>query len=212
MNSATAALASSANVVRRMMAVLAADVVDYSRLTEIAEIDTHVRLRALRVETIDPCIVSYRGRIIKNTGDGFLASFDSAVDAVRCAVELQHDLAASEAVQPIERKIRMRLGLNVGEVITEAEDIFGASVNVAARLEQFSPPGGIVISDSILFVREVDDRRFRRRYRRTRTEEHIETGSSLFHMHSGCRSRFTFRSQGPVAVNSDTAVSRVRRK
>jgi class 3 adenylate cyclase len=132
MNSATPALASSAKVVRRMMAVLAADVVEYSRLTEIAEIDTHVRLRALRVETIDPCVVSYRGRIIKNTGDGFLASFDSAVDAVRCAVELQHDLAESEAVQPIDRKIRMRVGLNVGEVITEADDIFGASVNVAA--------------------------------------------------------------------------------
>jgi adenylate cyclase len=158
MNSATPALASSAKVVRRMMAVLAADVVEYSRLTEIAEIDTHVRLRALRVETIDPCIVSYRGRIIKNTGDGFLASFDSAVDAVRCAVELQHDLAESEAVQPIDRKIRMRVGLNVGEVITEADDIFGASVNVAARLEQFSPPGGIVISDSILsFVKSTID-------------------------------------------------------
>jgi TolB-like protein/class 3 adenylate cyclase/Tfp pilus assembly protein PilF len=158
MNSATAALASSANVVRRMMAVLAADVVDYSRLTEIAEVDTHVRLRALRVETIDPCVVSYRGRIIKNTGDGFLASFDSAVDAVRCAVELQRELTESEAVQPVERKIRMRVGLNVGEVITEAEDIFGTSVNVAARLEQFSPPGGIVISDSILsFVKSTID-------------------------------------------------------
>ena len=149
MNSATPELASSANVVRRTMAVLAADVVDYSRLTEIAETETHVRLRALRVETIDPCVVSYRGRIIKNTGDGFLASFDSAVDAVRCAVELQRDLTESESVQPLERKIRMRVGLNVGEVITEADDIFGTSVNVAARLEQFSPPGGIVISDSI---------------------------------------------------------------
>jgi len=79
------------------MAILAADVVDYSRLSEAGEVDTHVRLRALRVQTIDPCVVSYRGVIIKNTGDGFLASFDSAVDAVRCAVELQHDLAASEA-------------------------------------------------------------------------------------------------------------------
>jgi adenylate cyclase len=150
MNDAGAKLTRSANVVRRMMAVLAADVVDYSRLTEIAEVDTHVRLRALRVETIDPCVVSYRGHIIKNTGDGFLASFDSAVDAVRCAVELQHELITSEAAEPIERKIRIRVGLNVGEVITEAEDIFGTSVNVAARLEQFSPPGGIVISDSIL--------------------------------------------------------------
>src|SRR3979409_2810391 len=150
MNSATAALASSANVVRRMMAVLAADVVDYSRLTEIAEVDTHVRLRALRVQTIDPCVVSYRGVIIKNTGDGFLASFDSAVDAVRCAVELQHDLAASEASLPIERRIRLRIGLNVGEVITESEDIYGTSVNVADRLEQFSPPGGVVIYGNVL--------------------------------------------------------------
>jgi adenylate cyclase len=158
MNNATAALASSANVIRRMMAVLAADVVDYSRLTEIAELDTHVRLRALRVETIDPCVVSYRGHIIKNTGDGFLASFDSTVDAVRCAVELQRELTESEAAQPIERKIRLRVGLNVGEVITEADDIFGTSVNVAARLEQFSPPGGIVISDSILsFVKSTMD-------------------------------------------------------
>jgi TolB-like protein len=158
MNDAVAALTKSANVVRRMMAVLAADVVDYSRLTEIAEVDTHVRLRAMRVETIDPCVVSYRGHIIKNTGDGFLAAFDSAVDAVRCAVELQRELTASEAAKPIERRIRLRVGLNVGEVIREAEDIFGTSVNVAARLEQFSPPGGIVISGSILaFVKSTMD-------------------------------------------------------
>lgn len=142
----------STQVVKRMMAVLAADVVDYSRLTEAGEVDTHVRLRALRVQTIDPCVVSYRGLIIKNTGDGFLASFDSAVDAVRCAVELQHELAASEASEPAERKIRMRMGLNVGEVIKEAEDIYGTSVNIAARLEQFSPPGGIVISNSVFGV------------------------------------------------------------
>lgn len=158
MNDAVAALTKSAHVIRRMMAVLAADVVDYSRLTEIAEIDTHVRLRALRVEIIDPCVVSYRGHIIKNTGDGFLASFDSAVDAVRCAVELQREIAASEGIQSIDRRIRMRLGLNVGEVITEAEDIFGTCVNVAARLEQFSPPGGIVISGSMLgFVKSSID-------------------------------------------------------
>jgi len=157
MGSVIAALTST-QVVRRMMAILAADVVDYSRLSEAGEVDTHVRLRALRVQTIDPCVVSYRGVIIKNTGDGFLASFDSAVDAVRCAVELQHDLAASEASLPIERRIRLRIGLNVGEVITEAEDIYGTSVNVAARLEQFSPPGGIVISGTVLgFVKSTMD-------------------------------------------------------
>ncbi len=157
MGSVIAALTST-QVVRRMMAILAADVVDYSRLSEAGEVDTHVRLRALRVQTIDPCVVSYRGVIIKNTGDGFLASFDSAVDAVRCAVELQRDLAASEASLPIERKIRLRIGLNVGEVITEAEDIYGTCVNVAARLEQFSPPGGIVISGTVLgFVKSTMD-------------------------------------------------------
>jgi adenylate cyclase len=157
MGSVIAALTST-QVVRRMMAILAADVVDYSRLSEAGEVDTHLRLRALRVQTIDPCVVSYRGVIIKNTGDGFLASFDSAVDAVRCAVELQRDLAASEASLPIERKIRLRIGLNVGEVITEAEDIYGTCVNVAARLEQFSPPGGIVISGAVLgFVKSTMD-------------------------------------------------------
>ena len=158
MASAVAAVTTSAQVARRMMAILAADVVDYSRLTEAGEEDTHVRLRALRVQTIDPCVVSFRGVIIKNTGDGFLASFDSAVDAVRCAVELQHELVASEAFQPIERRIRLRIGLNVGEVITESEDIYGTSVNVAARLERFSPPGGVVISDTVLaFVKSTMD-------------------------------------------------------
>src|SRR5215212_3347458 len=152
------ALTASRQVVRRMMAILAADVVDYSRLTEAGEVDTHVRLRTLRVETIDPCVVSYRGVIIKNTGDGFLASFDSAVDAVRCAIELQGELAASEVSLPVERRIRLRIGLNVGEVITEAEDIYGTSVNIAARLEQFSSPGGIVISGAALaFVKSTMD-------------------------------------------------------
>jgi adenylate cyclase len=133
----------------RMMAVMAADVVDYTRLTEAAELDTHVRLRALRVGIIDPCIVSYRGQIIKNTGDGFLASFDSSVDALRCAVEIQREIKVREDSTPIDRRIRLRIGLNVGEVIIEEEDIYGTSVNIAARLEQFSPPGGIVVSGAM---------------------------------------------------------------
>lgn len=133
----------------RILAVMAADVVDYARLTEAAELDTHVRLRALRVGIIDPCIVSYRGQIIKNTGDGFLASFDSSVDALRCAVEIQREVTLKEASASADRRIRLRIGLNVGEVIIEEEDIYGTSVNIAARLEQFSPPGGIVISDAM---------------------------------------------------------------
>src|SRR6476620_5794154 len=99
----------------RMLAVMCADVVDYTRLTEASELETHVRLRALRVETIDPCIVSYRGQIIKNTGDGFLASFDSSVDAVRCAIELQRELIAGEMSYAPQHRIRLRMGLNVGE-------------------------------------------------------------------------------------------------
>jgi adenylate cyclase len=81
--------AASSQRATRLLAVLAADVVDYTRLTEAAELETHARLRALRVGIIDPCVVSYRGQIIKNTGDGFLATFDSSVDALRCAVEIQ---------------------------------------------------------------------------------------------------------------------------
>jgi TolB-like protein/class 3 adenylate cyclase len=146
---AVAQLAASSQLARRMQAVLAADVVDYSRLMETAELETHVRLRALRVGTIDPCIVSHRGQIIKNTGDGFLASFDSTVDALRCAVEIQREIAAGEAAAPLGSRIRLRVGLNFGEVIRDQDDIYGTSVNVAARLEQFSAPGGIVISDAV---------------------------------------------------------------
>jgi len=136
----------------RLLAVMAADVVDYTRLTESAEMETHVRLRALRVGIIDPCVVSYRGQIIKNTGDGFLATFDSSVDALRCAIEIQREIPLREASTSPDLKIRLRIGLNVGEVITEEEDIYGTSVNVAARLEQFSPPGGIIISDGLLSI------------------------------------------------------------
>ena len=135
---------------RRPLAILAADVVDYSRLTEAAEINTHIRLRALRVQTVDPCIVSYRGRVIRNTGDGFLATFDSPTDALACAIEIQREAEAIESSEASDRKIRFRIGLNVGDVITEPEDIYGASVNIAARLEQYAPPGGIVISDKLV--------------------------------------------------------------
>src|SRR3974390_1561405 len=120
----------------RILAIMIADVVDYPRLTEAAELETPVRLRALRVGIVDPCIVSYRGQIVKNTGDGFLASFDSSVDALRCAVEIQREIPLREASAPADRRIRLRIGLNVGEVITEEEDVYGTSVNIAARLEQ----------------------------------------------------------------------------
>lgn len=139
----------SPSLTRRELTVLAADVVDYSRLTEVAEESTHTRLRAIRVGIIDPCIVSHRGRVIRNTGDGFIATFDSTIDALRCSFEIQREIAENEAAEPPDRRIQMRIGLNVGDVIIEPEDIYGTSVNVAARLEQYAPPGGIVISDAL---------------------------------------------------------------
>jgi len=139
----------SPSLTRRELTILAADVVDYSRLTEAAEEATHTRLRAIRVEIIDPCVVSHRGRVIRNTGDGFIATFDSSIDALRCSFEIQREVAANESSEPPDRRIRMRMGLNVGDVIIEPDDIYGTSVNVAARLEQYAPPGGIVVTDAL---------------------------------------------------------------
>lgn len=141
---------------RRMLAILAADVVGYARLTELAEEATHIRLRSLRFGVINPCIVSFRGRIVKNTGDGFLASFDSALDAARCAVALQAEVAAAQNREGYDRKIQFRMGLNVGQTIVESEDIFGKGVNIAARLEQSAPAGGVVLSDEMF--QQIKDR------------------------------------------------------
>lgn len=141
---------------RRVLAILAADVVGYARLTEVAEEATHIRLRALRFGVINPCIVSFRGRIVKNTGDGFLASFDSSLDAARCAVALQAEVAAAQTREGYDRKIQFRIGLNVAQTIVESEDIFGKGVNIAARLEQSAPAGGVVLSDEMF--QQIKDR------------------------------------------------------
>lgn len=139
-----------AGLARRAQAILAADVVGYVRLTEAAEEETHARLRGLRVGMINPTIVNYRGRVVKNTGDGFLAVFDSCVDAVRCTLELQNEIIAAERPKAPDRRITFRMGLNVGPIIVEPEDVYGADVNIAVRLEQIAPPEGIVVSAEIL--------------------------------------------------------------
>src|SRR5829696_5956518 len=128
---------------RRFLAILAADVVGYARLTEAAEEATHLSLRALRFGVVNPCVVSFRGKIVKNTGDGFFASFESSYDAVRCAVAIQQQTAAAQGYQGHDRKIQFRMGLNVAETIVDSDDIFGQGVNIAARLEQIAPAGGI---------------------------------------------------------------------
>ena len=132
--------------VRRLAAILASDVSGYSRLMGSDEEGTHERLKAHLGELVDPKIKEHRGRVVKNTGDGFLAEFASVVDAVRCAVEIQRGMAEREPEVPEERRIRFRIGINLGDVIAEDQDIFGDGVNVAARLEALAEPGGICIS------------------------------------------------------------------
>ena len=132
--------------VRRLTAILAADVAGYSRLMGADEEGTHERLKAHLRELIEPKIAEHRGRIVKNTGDGFLAEFASVVDAVRCAVEVQRGMAERNAGAPPEKRIEFRVGINLGDVIVEGDDIFGDGVNVAARLEALAEPGGICVS------------------------------------------------------------------
>src|SRR6266446_4744769 len=131
---------------RRLAAILAADVAGYSRLMGADEEGTHQRLQALRRELLDPKIAEHHGRIVKNTGDGLLAEFASVVDAVRCAAEVQRGILDREPDLPDERQIRLRIGINLGDVIAEGGDIFGDGVNVAARLEALAEPGGICVS------------------------------------------------------------------
>jgi len=129
--------------------ILAADVAGYSRLMGADEEGTHERLKAHLRGLIEPKIAEHRGRIVKNTGDGFLAEFASVVDAVRCAVEIQRGMAEREDNVPEDRRIRFRIGINLGDVIIEEHDIFGDGVNVAARLERLAEPGGIVVTQVV---------------------------------------------------------------
>jgi TolB-like protein/class 3 adenylate cyclase/Flp pilus assembly protein TadD len=132
--------------VRRLTAILAADVAGYSRLMGADEEGTHERLKAHRQALIDPKISEYHGRIVKTTGDGMLVEFASVVEAVRCAVEVQRGIAERNTGTPPEKRIEFRIGVNLGDVIAENDDIFGDGVNVAARLEALAQPGGICIS------------------------------------------------------------------
>jgi adenylate cyclase len=133
-------------VERRLAAILAADVAGYSRLMGTDEEGTHARLTAHFRELVDPKIKQHRGRTVKNTGDGMLVEFPSVVDAVRCAVEVQREMAERNADVPVERRIEFRIGINLGDVIAEEHDIFGDGVNVAARLEALAEPGGVCVS------------------------------------------------------------------
>ncbi len=135
-----------ARVERRLAAILAADVAGYSRLMGIDEEGTLQQLKAHRRELVDPKITEHRGHIVKTTGDGMLVEFVSVVDAVRCAVEIERSMIERNAEVVPESRIQFRIGINVGDIISDDNDIFGDGVNVAARLEALADPGGIMVS------------------------------------------------------------------
>src|SRR5215469_10575088 len=133
---------------RRLAAIVAADVAGYSRLMHHDEEATHSKLTALLRDAVNPAIAEHRGRIVKNTGDGFLAEFPSAGEAVRAAIQFQSRINELTTGNAEDTRIVFRVGVNIGDVIVEPHDIFGDGVNIAARLESIAEPGGICISSS----------------------------------------------------------------
>src|ERR1700740_1884170 len=139
----------TATAPRRLAAILAADVVGYSRLMGADEEGTHERFKAHLHELVDPKIREHHGRIVKTTGEGLRAEFASVVDAVRCAVEIQRAMADRDLDLAEERRLRFRIGVNLGDVIADGDDIYGDGVNIAARLEGLAAPGSICVSGPV---------------------------------------------------------------
>lgn len=134
---------------RKLAAILSADMVGYSRLMEADEQGTLARLRTHRLEVVDPAIAKNRGRIVKTTGDGMLVEFNSVVDAVQAAVEIQRRMGRRNADLPDQHRVEFRIGINLGDVIVQEDDIFGDGVNVAARLQEIAEPGGVCVSFAV---------------------------------------------------------------
>ncbi|HSM39438.1 MAG TPA: adenylate/guanylate cyclase domain-containing protein, partial [Afifellaceae bacterium] len=135
---------------RRLAAILAADVVGYSRLMHQDEAGTLDRLKALRNDLVQPMIRGHEGRVFKLMGDGLLAEFPSAVKAVECGVEIQKALAKREHDKPEEGRIKLRIGVNLGDIIVEGSDVYGDGVNIASRLQEICNPDSVCISDATL--------------------------------------------------------------
>src|SRR5689334_19183145 len=134
---------------RRLTTIMAVDIVGYSRLIQTDEAANLAAIKALRSAVIDPLLAEYTGRIVKLMGDGALIEFGSVVDAVTCAIAVQKSLSARQADVPPDRRIVFRIGVNLGDVVVEGEDLLGDGVNVAARLEQLCPPGGVLVSGTV---------------------------------------------------------------
>lgn len=136
-------------VERKLAAIVAADIVGYSRLMEVDEVGTLQSLKIIRKNYTDPLIDEYGGKIVKTTGDGLLVDFLSIVDAVSCAIEIQRSISKFSSSLPDDKRLIMRIGINIGDIIIEDNDIFGDGVNIAARLESLCEPGGICISEIV---------------------------------------------------------------
>ena len=136
-------------VQRRLAAILAADVVGYGRLIGEDEAGTRTRFNTVLDDIVGPSITTYRGRLVKTMGDGLLIEFASVIDAVQCAADLQGKISATEAGSPETKRIALRIGIHLGDVIVEGDDIHGDGVNIAARLETLGAPGGICVSDIV---------------------------------------------------------------
>jgi adenylate cyclase len=136
-----------AHLKRRLTAILIADVVGYSRLMGADEDDTHLRLAEYVKDLIEPKVAENGGRLIRSAGDGFLVEFASAADAVHSGLEIQRELAERNTTVPTARRIQFRIGINTGDVIVDNRDIYGNSVNIAARLEALAEPGGVYVNN-----------------------------------------------------------------
>jgi adenylate cyclase len=134
---------------RRLAAILMADVAGYTRLMDVSETETHTRLMALLDGVISPAMATHHGRIVKHTGDGFLAYFGSVNSALQCAIDIQQGVQRREAAQVAESRIAFRMGLQVGDVMLRRNDVYGAGVNVAARLQELAEPGSVMISATV---------------------------------------------------------------
>ena len=187
---------------RRLAAILAADMVGYSRLTGLDEEGTLARLRALRRDLIDPAIAEHRGRLVKTTGDGLLVEFASVVDGVRCALRIQQGTAILNTDVPGEKRIEFRIGINLGDVVVDGDDLLGDGVNVAARLERLAEPGAICISEDA--------------YRQIRAKIDVaaqDLGEQRLKNISEPVRAYAIRAPGPTAprVSSDSALAKARR-
>ena len=134
---------------RRLAAIMAGDIAGYSRLMNIDEEGTHARVKRILRELVEPTIAEHQGRMVKTTGDGFIVIFDSPVEAVRCAIVIQQSMVGRNASLPVQQAILYRIGVNLGDVIIDANDVFGDGVNVAVRLEGIANPGQVYISGGV---------------------------------------------------------------